>query len=73
MASAMTPEPMVAIVRCSRGDIARSIARALRAVPARTYRPQATALPTRKKRPVVVITAEAKPASSRAARSSSGE
>jgi hypothetical protein len=66
----MTPEPTVAIVRFDRGDIARSIGRARALFRARPD--QAVARPSRKKRPVLVTSAEAKPAARNAASSSSG-
>ena len=73
IASAMTPEPTVAIVALDRGDIARSIAIGLAAPraagPARAPRSArrsrrgqpATAVPSTKNRPVVVTSTSSKP------------
>ena len=79
IASAMTPEPTVAIVDFARGDIARSIAarsgrsggRVPTAVRALRYSP-AVATPVRKNRPVVVTRASSNPAAVSAASSSPG-
>ena len=62
-------QPRLAIVRFDRGDIARSIGCAR--APFRARPDQAVARPSRKKRPVVVTSAEAKPAARNAASSSS--
>ena len=64
MASAMTPEPTVAIVACARGDIARSIAAGSRSARRAEAPPRSAGrrTPIRKKRAVVVTRASRNPA-----------
>ena len=70
IASAITPEPTVAIVAFARGDIGRSIATGVRSDPGVRPVRQPAPMPSRKKRPVVVTSISSKPAAASASTSS---
>ena len=72
MASAITPEPTVAIVAFARGDIGRSIAALGGVLGSGQPAHAARATPVRKNRPVLVTMADSNPARASAASRSAG-